>query len=402
MAAWPWVSATCSAVYPGWLRSSMLAPASSSSCTHSFWPSATANIRAVAPSVVCTSILALCSSSRRTMASLPSAAATMRAVVPLLPPRHPLDAAACSNPYPPSSSVSTRPPFFSHLTTGCKSPRFAALASSVGSMKLGGALVFGACRCSKQAIAVWPQALAICNAVSPFSLRSPVLAPASSSSCTHSLWSWSAAIIRAVIPSRQCRSAVALCLSNRRTMVCWPCPAAPMRAVPSSLQRRSTLAPRLSSSFATRRRPASAAVSVVRSPEDIWRRQSRLATIEGGGHCMRECRLSSGGRGCSHILQARRLEQHCLRLALHRHLVPTLGRVEAPRHATPPVELGPRLEAVDAHAAAREVGHGGGGGGRLGCVLPEQLGSGGVTFGLGKLQRRVAALVAQLGAGARR
>ena len=52
------------------------------------------------------------------------------------------------------------------------------------------------------------------------------------------------------------------------------------------------------------------------------------------------------------FLQVRRLQKHGLRLALHRHLVPPLGRVEAPRHAAPPVELGPPLEAVDAHVAA--------------------------------------------------
>eukprot|EP00964_Phaeocystis_antarctica_P042793 scaffold24538_cov63-Phaeocystis_antarctica.AAC.4 len=36
-----------------------------------------------------------------------------------------------------------------------------------------------------------------------------------------------------------------------------------------------------------------------------------------------------------------------------------------------------------------------------GCVLPEQLGRGGVAFGLGNLQRRDAVTFAQLGASAR-
>eukprot|EP00964_Phaeocystis_antarctica_P042791 scaffold24538_cov63-Phaeocystis_antarctica.AAC.2 len=108
------------------------------------------------------------------------------------------------------------------------------------------------------------------------------------------------------------------------------------------------------------------------------------------------------GRGLSHILQVHRLEQHRLRLALHRHLVPPLGRIEAPRHAAPPVELWPRLEAADTHAAAREVGRGGGDGGRRrGGVLPEQLGNGGVALILGNLQRRDAVTAAQLDAGAR-
>ena len=68
MAACPAVSATSSAVWPVWLRSLVLAPASSSSSAHSFWPLAVAIIRAVNPSAVCRSMLALCSSSRRTRA----------------------------------------------------------------------------------------------------------------------------------------------------------------------------------------------------------------------------------------------------------------------------------------------------------------------------------------------
>eukprot|EP00964_Phaeocystis_antarctica_P032587 scaffold18451_cov73-Phaeocystis_antarctica.AAC.3 len=108
------------------------------------------------------------------------------------------------------------------------------------------------------------------------------------------------------------------------------------------------------------------------------------------------------GRGLSHILQARRLEQHRLCFALHRHRVPPLGRVVVPRHAAPPVELRPCLEAADAHATAREVRRGGGDGGRrIGCVVLEQLGSGGVAFVHGQLQRRAAVTAAQLGAGAR-
>eukprot|EP00964_Phaeocystis_antarctica_P113984 scaffold77959_cov64-Phaeocystis_antarctica.AAC.3 len=38
VAAWPAFSAASSAVSPRWLLSSVLAPASSSSCTHSMWP----------------------------------------------------------------------------------------------------------------------------------------------------------------------------------------------------------------------------------------------------------------------------------------------------------------------------------------------------------------------------
>ena len=68
MVAWLRFSATCCAVKPRWSRSSVLAPASSSSCTHSFWPWLAATIRAVAPSAFCRSMLVLCSSSRRTMA----------------------------------------------------------------------------------------------------------------------------------------------------------------------------------------------------------------------------------------------------------------------------------------------------------------------------------------------
>eukprot|EP00964_Phaeocystis_antarctica_P041094 scaffold23492_cov65-Phaeocystis_antarctica.AAC.4 len=108
------------------------------------------------------------------------------------------------------------------------------------------------------------------------------------------------------------------------------------------------------------------------------------------------------GRRLSHVLQVRRPEQHRPRLALHRHRVPPLGRVEAPHQAAPPVELWPRLEAADAHAAAREVGRRGGDGGRRrGGVLPEQLGDGSVAFILGNMQCRLAVLVAPLGAGAR-
>eukprot|EP00964_Phaeocystis_antarctica_P073826 scaffold45353_cov61-Phaeocystis_antarctica.AAC.2 len=85
-------------------------------------------------------------------------------------------------------------------------------------------------------------------------------------------------------------------------------------------------------------------------------------------------------------------EHHGLCLALHRHFVPPLSHIEELRHAAPPVELRPRLEAADAHAAAPyEAGRRSGGGGRwAGGVLPDQLGNGG---------RRAAVRVAQLAAG---
>eukprot|EP00964_Phaeocystis_antarctica_P107303 scaffold72053_cov63-Phaeocystis_antarctica.AAC.8 len=119
--------------------------------------------------------------------------------------------------------------------------------------------------------------------------------------------------------------------------------------------------------------------------------QQPVTVARGKDDILRECSGLSCGRGRSHILQARRSKQHCFRLALHRHLVPTLGRIEASRQAAPPVELGPRFEAVDAHAAAREVGRGGGGGGRRrGGVPPEQLDTGGLASGLGCPQRRAA------------
>eukprot|EP00964_Phaeocystis_antarctica_P113983 scaffold77959_cov64-Phaeocystis_antarctica.AAC.2 len=133
MAAWPLVSAHPSAVSPPTLRTSMLASAASSSCTHSVWP---------------LSILALYSSSRRAMAYWLIPAATMRAVVPqglrrsMLAPRcsssfamcrRPPDAAACSNPSPFSADASTCPLRCSHSTTSCRFPRSAATKTSPGS-----------------------------------------------------------------------------------------------------------------------------------------------------------------------------------------------------------------------------------------------------------------------------
>eukprot|EP00964_Phaeocystis_antarctica_P024938 scaffold13977_cov67-Phaeocystis_antarctica.AAC.1 len=128
-------------------------------------------------------------------------------------------------------------------------------------------------------------------------------------------------------------------------------------------------------------------VSSVCSNIDSFRKQQRRASRH----------LISGGRSGRHTSvchQVNRLQQHGLRLALHRHLVPPLGRVEVSRHAAPPVKLGPPLEAEDAHAAAREVGNGCGGRsvrhrcGRLFCrlplsVLPQQLRCRGVLVVLG-------------------
>eukprot|EP00964_Phaeocystis_antarctica_P163031 scaffold138427_cov66-Phaeocystis_antarctica.AAC.4 len=147
MAAWPVISAPCSTVKPCWSRSSMLAPASSSSCTHSMCPTVAAAIRAVLPPALCRSMLALCSSSKCTT-RWPVSAAPMRAVAPLvsrrsmLAPRFsssfatckcPPCAAACSSPFPSSSSVSTCPPPRSQSTTDGRSPLFAAVQTSRGS-----------------------------------------------------------------------------------------------------------------------------------------------------------------------------------------------------------------------------------------------------------------------------
>ena len=58
------------------------------------------------------------------------------------------------------------------------------------------------------------------------------------------------------------------------------------------------------------------------------------------------------------VLQVCLFEQQCQCLVpLHRHLVTPLGLVEPPRDATPPVELRPPLEAIDADAVTQEVGH---------------------------------------------
>eukprot|EP00964_Phaeocystis_antarctica_P070509 scaffold42947_cov71-Phaeocystis_antarctica.AAC.1 len=133
MAACPSFSACCSAMKPSWSRSSVLAPAASSSCTHSMWPWLAATIRAVPSLGPRRSIPALCSSSRRIMACWSSPAAIMRAVISLAPCRRPRDAAAISSPAPFSASASTCPPVCSHLTTGCSSPRAAATAISRGS-----------------------------------------------------------------------------------------------------------------------------------------------------------------------------------------------------------------------------------------------------------------------------
>eukprot|EP00964_Phaeocystis_antarctica_P041092 scaffold23492_cov65-Phaeocystis_antarctica.AAC.2 len=167
-------------------------------------------------------------------------------------------------------------------------------------------------------MAAWPSVSASCSAARPFWLRSSMLAPACSSSCTQSMLPTPMACIRAVAATASCKSMLALCSSSRRTMARWPIPAANMRAVAPSAPCKSTLTPRFSSSFATRRRPPDAArCSSPRPSSDS--RQPR-----------------SGGSG------------------------------RQPR-----------------------------------SVLSEQLDDGGVAFGLGRLQRRLTVLAAQLGAGAR-
>eukprot|EP00964_Phaeocystis_antarctica_P041093 scaffold23492_cov65-Phaeocystis_antarctica.AAC.3 len=113
----------------------------------------------------------------------PIPAAAMRAVRPLglrrstLAPRCsssfatrscPPDTDRCSSPHPCTFSESTCPPFCSHSTTGCSSPRCAALTISWGSdvaTQTGG---LAACCRSSSAIAVWPSASATCSAVMPF------------------------------------------------------------------------------------------------------------------------------------------------------------------------------------------------------------------------------------------
>eukprot|EP00964_Phaeocystis_antarctica_P157282 scaffold127404_cov75-Phaeocystis_antarctica.AAC.4 len=335
MAVWPSFLATCSAVQSPRSRSSVLAPHCSSSCTQSVWPCLAAPIKAVSPMTFCRSMLALCSSSRRTMASWPIFAASMRGDRSLPPSRStlapssssslttrscPPPAAACSSPHCRLASASTCPPLFSHPTTCCMSPVFAADTTSsvnccgsdsltaacgcsagvtsswrsraadgfptlvswgdqcrfaglshehsstapaspstatayrpLASLKrpttphrplssgrawrppmrtrrperlgVGAATVAGglaACCRSSSTVAVRSPTSAICNAVRPCWSRSSVLAPASSSSCTHSMWPLSgvnpAATIRAVPPSSFCRSMLALCSISRRTM----------------------------------------------------------------------------------------------------------------------------------------------------------------------------------------
>eukprot|EP00964_Phaeocystis_antarctica_P070511 scaffold42947_cov71-Phaeocystis_antarctica.AAC.3 len=396
MAAWPLASAASSAVSPSWSRSSLLAPAASSSCTHSLWPWLAAVIRAVPPSAFCRSTLALCSSSRRTMACRPIAAATVRAVYSsvlrrsMLAPRFsssfatrscPPCAAACSSPRLSSSSASMCPPFCSHSLAGCSSPRFAANAISRGSdMETLAGRVAACCR-SSSAMAVWPWLSAICSVVSPSWSRRSVLAPASSSACTHSVDA------RLVLEQQAHHGVLALPRRHHERRAVMSAQVDAGAALQQLLRHA-----QVSISCGRVQQPDSALVALCSGAADMYRQPHRR--WPGGGR---------HGRGLSHILQVRWPEQHGLCLAIHRHRIPPLGRIVAPRHATLPVELGPRQEVVDAHAAAREVGRGGGGGGRrLGCVLPEQLGNGGVAFGFGELQRRVAVLVAQLGTGARR
>eukprot|EP00964_Phaeocystis_antarctica_P109852 scaffold74268_cov74-Phaeocystis_antarctica.AAC.3 len=423
MAAWPCISASCSAVMPSRPHSSMLAPASSSSCTHSSLPLTAACIRAVHPSASCRSMLALCSSSRRTVASWPIVAATMRAVPPPAPRRStlaprcsssfatcrcPPAAAPCSSPRSPSSRASTCPPCSSHPSTCCSSPRYVARPISSGSTMV--TLVGGVAACCRSisAMAAWPSSSANVGAVWPRWSRSSVLAPAASSSCTHSFWPSLAAIIRAVharpvLEQQAYHGVLASSRSQHESGAVHGTAQVDTGTALQQLLRHAQLP-----TFRGRvQQPAPVPVSTLSRHPDILRRRLAQRAVTGGGHLLlrRSGSGDSGGRHCrglSHILQVRRLEQHRLRLALHRHRVPTLGGVEAPRHAAPPVELGPRLEAIDAHAAAREVGRGdGSSGGRRGGVLPEQLGDGGVATLFGNMLRREAEMVAQFGAGAR-
>eukprot|EP00964_Phaeocystis_antarctica_P024397 scaffold13667_cov68-Phaeocystis_antarctica.AAC.11 len=157
------------------------------------------------------------------MARLPIPAARMRAVVSMAPRRSTLAprcsssfatrscppyAAACNSPRPFSPGASTCPPCFSHSTTACSSPRFAAAPTPGGSdiprrVRSGSTIAtlagnFAACCRSSLAIVVWPLFSASWDAVSPSRSRSSVLAPACSSSCTHSVWPSQVAPIRAV------------------------------------------------------------------------------------------------------------------------------------------------------------------------------------------------------------
>eukprot|EP00964_Phaeocystis_antarctica_P109914 scaffold74319_cov72-Phaeocystis_antarctica.AAC.2 len=96
-------------------------------------------------------------------------------------------------------------------------------------------------------VAVWPCSFASNKAVSPFLVRSSVLAPARSRACTHASCPCRAAFVRAVWPR------------TSRTER-WPWFAAAMSAVTPRPLGRSTLAPRFSSSLAISRwsQPAAA------------------------------------------------------------------------------------------------------------------------------------------------
>eukprot|EP00964_Phaeocystis_antarctica_P024398 scaffold13667_cov68-Phaeocystis_antarctica.AAC.12 len=272
MTAWRLASAVCSAVMPYLSRTSVLAPAASSACTHPVWPCKAATIRAVTPSAFCRSRLALCSSSTLIMACWPTPAATMRAVLSSGPPRRSTLAPRCSSsfatrscppatatrssPRPSSSRASMCPPFCSHSTTGCSSPCAAARPISGGSGTGSGSAEGGTAEAS------------------PASCRFAGLSStASASPSTATAYRPLAASKRPAMPHRPLSSgrawrppmrtrrperlgvgaavvagAEAACCRSSSAMGAWPLASATCSAVSPPLSRSSVLAPAASSS----------------------------------------------------------------------------------------------------------------------------------------------------------
>eukprot|EP00964_Phaeocystis_antarctica_P045402 scaffold26128_cov71-Phaeocystis_antarctica.AAC.2 len=142
MAVWPLSSAHCSAVWPPWSSSSVLALARSRACTHASGPKPAAIIRAVRPFSSRPSVFALARSRACTHASCPAVAASIRAVEP---------------------------------TLECRS---------------------GSAECCRRRFRVesWPRYAASMSAVVPVSLGKSTLAPRFSSSLTISRWPLAAAV----------------------------------------------------------------------------------------------------------------------------------------------------------------------------------------------------------------
>eukprot|EP00964_Phaeocystis_antarctica_P061930 scaffold37045_cov62-Phaeocystis_antarctica.AAC.3 len=200
VAMWPLASACCRGVWPSSSSSSVLALARSSAFTHAScpwsglaeccrrtstmerWPWYAASMSAVRPSLPGKSTLAPRSSSSLAISSWPPvAAACSRATVGVR--THDGHRSSVET----EMSASASPPFPSHLTTFCSSPRPADLSISMGSEDTGGAAGaaaagFGgtACCWMSSAVVGWPWTSAHCGAVRPSSLISWVFAPASS------------------------------------------------------------------------------------------------------------------------------------------------------------------------------------------------------------------------------